>query len=459
MSPAPFLHRLVVCAAAWAGTAAAQPLPELARLALAADPVVVGAEAQARAAEQRLVQARAAFGPTLNLTANQSETDYKDLSTSDSRPFRGKQVVLQLTQPVLRPALFSGLRSAEAQHAQARAQHEQARLASLQRLMEACFDLLKARDTLRFARSQQLSTGEQMAAAQRKYRVGTAPVTDVREAEAKADVVAAQLAAAEHEVQMRQQILAELVGRPVDALLVRSLQDDRLPPLEPAAVARWLDDAQAASPQVAQARLALDAAVAEVERASLGHAPTLDLTASHTRNRDTGSINILAPRRYDATQVGVNFNLPLFASGATQSKVQEAIALRDKAQGELDAARRGVVLGVRQQWSAALSAMAQAQGYATAVRSGELSLQANRRGYEVGVRVAAEVLDAQTKLFESQREMTRSRYDAWLGLVRLKVLAGRLDDTDLAQLDGLLVERPLPAAESGRAREDERQRR
>ena len=50
----------------------AQPLTELVRNAVAIDPAVTAAQAQLTAAEQRLTQAKAGFGPTVNGTAGVS---------------------------------------------------------------------------------------------------------------------------------------------------------------------------------------------------------------------------------------------------------------------------------------------------------------------------------------------------------------------------------------------------
>jgi outer membrane protein len=419
--------------------AKAQPLPELWQRALDSDPAVVAAAAQWRAAEERLVQARAAYGPTVALTGSHNNNRVEEPPDSQTRPFHARQLVLQLNQPLLRPALGAGRDSAHRQAQQALAQLEQARQESGQRLAEACFDLLKARDALSLLQAQRAVTAEQLAAAQRKYRIGSAPVTDLREAEAKADVVAAQLAGAEQELQLRLQLLAELTGMQAQDLLGRGLEQGALPSLPADALALWLQDALDRSPQVRQAQRAVEVAAAEVDKARAAHAPTLDLTASQTASRDTGTVLTAQGRRYNASQVGVSLNVPLFASGATQSRVREALALQDKAQGELDAARRTVSISVRQQYAAILSALAQARGFTTAVRSGEVALQANRRGYEVGLRVMAELLDAQSKLFDARRELSRSSYDAWLGLARLQALAGRLDAPAFQQLDRQLV--------------------
>jgi outer membrane protein len=418
----------------------AQPLPDLANSALAIDPAVRGAQAQVRAAEQRVLQARAAFGPTVAASLTKSETRYHEEPTFDLRPFASKQANVQVTQPLLRGTLFPSLDAALAQLEQAQAQFDQARAESMQRLVEACFDVLKGRDALTLLLAQRAATLEQLASAQRSFKIGTAPVIDVREAEARADAVMAQLAAAEQDFDLKQQVLAEIVGRAVPDLQRRGLDGRRLPVLEGSAVLEWLATALAQSPQLRQAQLALTAAEADVRRAGLGHAPTADLTYTYTVSSETGSATSPFRRRADSSALGLSVNVPLFASGATQAKEREAIALRDKAQSDIDAARRNVTLAVRQGFSATLSALAQARGLETAVRSAEVALRANRRGYEVGMKVNADVLDAQSRLFEVQRDLSRARYDAWFNHVKLKAVAGQLSEIDLAQLDSLLAQ-------------------
>lgn len=419
--------------------ASAQSLPDLYTQALARDPAVAGAEAQLHAAEQRQFQARVGFGPTAAMVGNYNETRYREAPEYDQRKFQGKQLNFQITQPLLRSALLPSLDSAEAQLYQAQAALGQARAESAQRLVEACFEVLKARDALDLARAQRVSTAEQLMLAQRSFKIGTVPIIDVREAEAKADAVAAQVSAAEFDLDLKQQIVAELTGQTASALLTRGLDGKHLPPLEADSASLWLAAAQDNSAQLQGTRQALLAAEAEVRKAWHGHAPTADLTYTYGHSSDTGTVTSIFPRRGNSSTVGINLNIPLFASGATHSKVREARALRDKAQSDVDAARRTVNLGVRQNTSATLSAISQAHGLEAAVRSQELAFRANRRGYEVGMKVNAEVLDSQSRLFEARRDLSRARYDAWLGYIKLKALAGHLEESDISALEALLV--------------------
>lgn len=429
--------------------AGAQSLSELLLQALAADPAVSGARAQLRAAEERVVQARAGFGPTANITANAAENRYNEAPNFDLRQFRSTQLGIQVTQPVLRNALWPALDSAQAQQQQADAALVQAQADAAQRVIESLFELLKARDSLGYSRAQLAAAGEQRLAARRSFEVGTVAITDVRDAEAKVDNLAAQVAANEAELALRQQVLTELTGQPALAWQGRGLDGQRLPAVPASSVLEWLAEATRTSPQIEQARQALASAEAELRKAWQGHAPTADLTYTYSMSKDNGTVTSLFPRRGDISTVGVNVNIPLFASGATQSKVRETMAQRDKAQADVEVARRNVTLGVRQAFSNALGAIAQAHGLQAAVRSQEVALRANQRGYEVGMRVGSEVLDAQTKLFEARRDLSKARYDAWLNLVKLKVTAGQLTQADVIELDAALVAVPaVPALDT-----------
>lgn len=430
----------------------AQWLVDLHRRALAIDPAVQAAEAQWRAADERVLQARAGFGPTASASYSQSHTRYREEPDNALRPFSTTQHGLQITQPLIRTALVPTLEGAQAQRSQARHALDQARTDAGLRLVEAVFDLLKARDALAQADAQRLAADEQLASARRSFQVGRATIVDVRDAEGRIATVTAQRAAAVADLQMRRGLLEDLVGTEVPAALVQGLASDSLPVLQEDGLAIWLADAWAGNAQLQSAQQALEAAEAEVRKAWQGHAPTLDLTYNHQFNDDTGTVTTSFPRRGTTSQIGLTLNVPLFASGATQSRVREAMALRDKARSDVEAARRSVQSAVRQAFANALGTTGLARGLTTAVQALDVAWRANRRGYEVGVKVIGDVLEAQTKLFDTRRELSRARFDAWLYHSRLQGLAGRLDDAAVARLDALLVEQagpqPQPAGPS-----------
>jgi outer membrane protein len=439
----------------------AQSLTALVHAAMDVDPAITAAEAQLRAAEQRLTQAKAGFGPTINGNWNTSRTRYTDKLPADAvlngrgvREFQSKTYSIEIKQPVLNNAIYYAYVSAEAQVDQARGAVEQARAESQEKFVEACFEVLKSRDDVRFLQSQKSATIEQLATAQHSFKTGTAAIPDVREAQAKADTVAAQLVAAQFDLQMRQEVVDELEGAPVVGLDRRGLDGTRMPRLEAASLLEWLSDAAVISPQIQQAIHALDAAEADALKAGQGHAPTIEASGNYTRGNETGSETSMFPRIWQGLTATITLNVPLYAGGATQAHVVEALALRDKARSDLEAARRSVSLAVRQDFIASLSAVSQAQGLDSAVKSNEVALAANKRGYQVGMKINAEVLDAQQKLFEARRNLSKARYDAWLNFIKLNAVAGRLDEMQIALLDAVLVSQvEAPPGEKAPARD------
>jgi len=431
--------------------AAAQTLPELAGRALDADPAVRATAASLRAADERLFQAKAAYGPTANVTVTSNKSRYSEPPSVDSRGIRSDQYVLQVAQPLWRGALYPAMQAARSQFEQAENALMQSRLEAQQRLAEAVLEVFKARDVLAHATALREAQTEQFAAARRAFQVGRAAAPEVREAEARVDNAVAQALAAEAELDLRQQVLAEIANGPVPALLQRAVAPEALPSLRADSVLDWLSRAEGDSPSLRQARLAVEAAEAETRKASLAHAPSVDLNASYTHSNDNGTVTSIFPRTGNTAAVGVTLTIPIFASGATQSKVAETLALRDKAAGELDLARRTLVIGVRQAFVATLSALSQAKALGTAERSQALSVRANQRGFEVGIKTNADVLEAQGKLFEARRDLSRARHDAWASYFKLRALSGALSDADWQALDAQLVAHQ--PSEMGRSRE------
>jgi outer membrane protein len=424
----------------------AQTLFDLYRDAAVADPSSASARAQHRATQHRAEQARAAYGVTANLSYNNSHSQYVEpssLTVPDPRTFNTRQATLQFSQPIYKPALRAQLQQAKAQGEQARLQAEQARIEFMLRFVESVFDMLKARDALRYLKVEQASVELQMARAKRSFSVGTVPVTDVREAQAKTDLMAAQLDAAKYDLALRHQTMLDLVGRATPELLARGLEAETLPTLDAASLTAWMADAHESSPTLRQAQWALEVARQEVQKANMAHAPTIDATYSYIKNRDSGTVTSEQPRRATQIQAGIVLNVPLYTSGSITFKQREAIAAQEKAQADVDVARRNLAVAIRQSFSAAQSAMSQAKGLATAVQSQTVVVHANQRAYQVGTRTNSEVLAAQSKLSEAQRDLSKARYDAWLAYLKLKGAAGQLDEYDISHLDGLLT--PLHA--------------
>ena len=113
--------------------------------------------------------------------------------------------------------------------------------------------------------------------------------------------------------------------------------------------------------------------------------------------------------------------------------------LESKARSDLDATLRSVTQATRTAFNALRSGLAQVRALEAAESSTQLALEATQLGYRVGVRVNLDVLNAQTQLFTTRRDLARARYDVLVNTLRLRQAAGELKPQDVAAVNGLLV--------------------
>jgi outer membrane protein len=71
--------------------------------------------------------------------------------------------------------------------------------------------------------------------------------------------------------------------------------------------------------------------------------------------------------------------------------------------------------------------------------SSKLALEATQLGYKVGVRVNLDVLNAQTQLFNTQRDLSRARYDVVINRLKLRQVTGALRPEDVTNASRLLT--------------------
>ena len=422
-----------------AGPVAAQSLLELYESARAHDAAWQSAKAQYDANLARAEQARAGILPSANLASSISRSSLDVDNPATSRGFGTQSASIAASQPLYRPANWATYQQGLLQADLARAQLTTAEQDLIVRVSQAYFDVLAAQDTLAFVRAQKTAVGEQLASAKRNFEVGTATITDTREAQARFDLVTAQEIQAENDLRVRRLALETLTGKP-DAQPVPLPAPLNVPAPDPDSVAAWVSQAESASPLIQQARTAVDIAGWEIEKAKAGHKPTLDLTASYGVQRNLGgSTTSTLDNRTNVGQVGVTFNLPLFAGFATQNRIRETLSLEEKARADLEAARRNVAQATRTAYFGVISGQGQVRALEAAEASSQLALDANRLGYQVGVRINIDVLNAQSQLFQTKRDLAQARYNVLLGHLRLRQANGTLAPEDLARLNALVV--------------------
>ncbi len=403
------------------------------------------------AAIEKLPQAMSGFLPNVSLVGNKNQ-QIGEASFSDapyvSREVRSWNWTTQITQPLIRMGNWSTYAQADAQATQAKEQLALAEQDLMVRAAQVYFDVQLAMQSVQVAEAQLKAVNEQLTLAQRTYDVGMGTITDVHEAKAKQALNLAQRVAALNDLTTKNAELEKLIGE--DVTLPPMQLTQRLPALDPTQLNHWLSVALQQNPQVRIQQAALVVAEKEVSKSMAAHAPTLDLVANLADNYSSGSLTSPADlsTRTRSNQTGLQLTIPLFAGGATQSKVRESMALHEKASEELSGAKRNASSLVRQSFAGVMNGQAQVDALEAAVEASQNSVESNKIGFKVGTRINPDVLNAEQQLYTAMRDLNKARVDAVIQSLKLKAATGSLNRDDLSAIEKMMQKPPSKSAQN-----------
>ncbi|MCD2514857.1 TolC family outer membrane protein [Massilia sp. G4R7] len=434
--------------------ASAADLIQVYQQALANDATFASARASAAAGRERIAQGKAGLLPNVGITGSMIKNDRDESPWNEGAvigrdPVTGSDIIvpgsgsnlrtsqwsLVLTQPLFRWDRWETYQQSKLQQAVSEAQFAQAQQDLITRVAQAYFDVLAAQDKLESTRAQKTAVTEQLASAKRNFEVGTQTITDTHEAQAAYDLVIAQEFAAVNDLENRRSALQAIIGTtPADLAQLKAGITLNAP--SPANVDPWVSSAENQNYGVTVSQLNVELAKREISRTRAGHYPTLDLVAGRSRTQIHGQA--AASGIGTNNSIGVQYTVPIFSGFSVTSRVRETIALEDKARNDLEATRRQAALQARQSYLGVNSGMAQVKALEAAEVSSQSALESNKLGYQVGVRINIDVLNAQRQLYQTRTDLSRARYDTILNGLRLKAAAGSLRESDLAAVNTLL---------------------
>lgn len=427
-------------------TAHAATLSQLASDALAHDATFASAEASLRAGLQKEPEARAALLPHLGL----SQSYFKNaihVPGQPAAPYSTVGASVSFNQSLFKWDDWQSYQQSKLSVIGSGFAFASAKQDLLLRVSQACFDALAAKDGFLLAREHLHSVDEQLGLTRRSYTLGAATVVDRDEAQAAFDSARADLVKAQGELARRYAALQKIVGHPIDA--VDPLDADAsLASLASRSSDTWAQDAQTSGLAVRQQQIALEIARREVSKVDAGYMPSVSIVGNASNGNPAfinGQTNFYTgAHRASSGEIGIQISIPLFDGLSTSSRKREMLALRDKAEDDLEDARRSAALDAQQSYLGVSDGQAQIAALQTAQRSAETALRSDRKGFSVGVRINADVLDTEDKLFRTRRDLAKTRYDTLMQFLHLKASVAQLDEATLAQLDPREVQNGEP---------------
>lgn len=417
-------------------------------LALESDPRLQAAEYRREATAENKTQAWANLLPQLGASAdwNKGHTDTSIAGTEISQQNKEtRSYGATLQQSLYRQANYEQLDVARGQITQADALYQVVFLDFLLRVSDSYFIVLTLIDGVTFAEAEELALKRQYEQAEQRFEVGLTAVTDVHEAKASYDNARARAIVARNNLSDAKEELKALTGKyfeEYDAL------QEVLPLVEPDPpdAERWVETALANNPSVLSRRAAVDIADSNMRLARSGHFPTLDLVASYV---DFENSKFLIRNDFqqpiDRTSLGVDdttiqlvLNVPIYQGGRVSSQTRQARYLMDATGQDLDDVQRITVRETQNAYRAILAGIQEVQAFEQARISAESALEATQAGFEVGTRTIVDVLIAQQRKFQAQRDNSIARHAYIIRHLRLKSIAGLLTSEDLRVVNQLL---------------------
>jgi outer membrane protein len=446
MLRAPGVDKLAILLSALllSGAVAAADLLQVYRDALAHDAQYAAARAIAEAGREKQPQALAGLLPTVAATGNTFGNDVSfdtrisgsNLSTSSRNRFNSNAYSVNLTQPLFRWQNFVQYDQSKLLVMQTEANFAQAGQDLILRVSQAYFDVLVAIENLRAVQANKTAIAQQLEQAKKNFEVGTATITDTYESQSRFDLATAQEIAAENELEVRRYALRVLIGKdPGELNRLKTKAVMEAP--QPAGMEPWVEAAERDSFVVQAQEAAAEAADKAVEINRAGHYPTVDVVANYGQNNGPGQSGLGS---IDTTtrQIGLQVNIPIFQGGAVNSRTREAAARRDAERASLDNVRRTSALSARQAYLGVVNGLAEVRALEAALLSSLSSLESNRLGYEVGVRINIDVLNAENQVYVTRRDLARARYNTLQNQLRLKAAVGTLSEAEVERINQLL---------------------
>ena len=291
----------------------------------------------------------------------------------------------------------------------------------------AYFNYLKTSQLLDVARSNLMSSQQQLALAEQKYELGSAKKTDLLKAEVRFGQARVDVINNDAILQNAYRTLKNAMG------LIGTDRDFSIEEVEiPLEIIPEIDTGfeliQKFNPSVKAKQYQITSAELSAKIAKGSRLPTISANASYSGSAENiGDAITNSFNDQKRMNTGVSISVPIFSGNSISTRIQQAKIAVDKQESEY--------LIQLQDLSVQLQSMVdQLNNYQeiipineTVLISAEEDLKLAQVRYTQGSTIILEVLDAQVSVVRARSSLIRSKYDAYIEQANLKALLGTLD--------------------------------
>lgn len=287
---------------------------------------------------------------------------------------------------------------------------------------------------------QQVSSIQKIAVEMRdRFNIGSSPVTDIHEAEARLAAMQAQQLSAELDLENKKNMLADTIGQSPDTI-VALMPQAKLNQVSTLPLDVWINQAQSDNFNVRMNEVQVQLAEQEAKRHSFKSSIKLDAIAQYSREELDGSGSYGAAYSQQTNAViGLQVAIPLSTGGYREAKQEEAVQLLTKANAEVERSRQQVVQQIRQTYLNVNIGKSRLSALEQSLKAGQLRLDATKLGRQVGDRTTLDVINAENEVATTQLHLVQAQAGILMNRLQLSALAAELDESVLSEINQYLV--------------------
>lgn len=429
------LGPVLIAAAISAGGAEASPRPvsleEAIASALQNSPQMVQALGQRKVASAGVRSARAAFLPSLGLSAGanrqlpsaggRTQVEDGQVVTLPDKPWSmsmGLSANLTLFDGGRR---FFDLAKANAAATTAQVNETTQRYDVILAVKQEYFNVLAARESRAAALSQVTQAEQQFRASIARVRTRTATRSDSLRSDIQLRNARLAVREAEDAMDLADASLTRIIGAPDP---VTAAETDSMGPPVLALTAEELWQLVEDAPMVQRAELALESARAARRGAWTSYLPSLTAGFSRGGSASASALDLTGGDYSYSGSLRLSLSLAVFNQLQREQQVAQAQVNEQNAVADLRDARLAARESLTQLLGTYRSAGERVAAQTASLDAAEEDLRVQQQRYAVGASTILDVLTSQTQLDAAQRDLIRARYDLRVAVAGIEALLG-----------------------------------
>ena len=374
-------------------------------------------------------QARAPLLPNISISGS-----YSDTENSTSNDANTQNIGVTLSQTIFDRERFLNLEQSQLNLKVAELNFLISKEQTILRIIDAYFSILIAQNNLKTIQSEKDAVKEQLEFAKRNFEVGTSTITDQQEAQARFDLIRASEIRTENDLAIARTNLEKSLLVPLPENLLGINKKVRLEKPKLSKPKEWMQIARDTNLKVKIARIKTKLATLELKKRKIARTPSLNLSLSANNSTVDSTTSITQ----DIKTATLSISAPIYKGGSISASERQAISELKREENTLEFEMLNADRSAGKSFRTFIAGLSQVEALEAAEESSKVALESNKLGYEVGVRINIDVLNAQRQLFSTQRDLAIARYDVLRARLELLSAIGDLDLSAVKQISLLI---------------------